>query len=273
VGVRPLDDELNPLSSWADEPIYHGYRVYLAFLQGVYGDLDGTLGERYKFSYDAQTTKVNIGGPPPVDATRIANIPAIVVDLPGINPLGTVTGDISTRDMFTGTKTYVDYFSGALPVYIISDNKRTAMTLAWLTHQMTWTLRESLIGNGRFHSIGRAQIGPPSPVGQLVTGTPGGPLISVPLIVPFLFVYKSSVTPINAPKLARVEFAIRPTGPASRAPVMPTGWTVEQWIATYNRDHGFVTPTDPLAIPALPTEVPAVRESGQEVVVDVDLID
>ena len=269
---RPLDDEVNPKSSWADDPVYHAFRVYISFLQEIFSTLDGDL-LKWRFSYDPEETKVNISGPPPIDARQVANRPAIIVDLPSVNPAGSSIGDMAGLNVFTGTKKYIDYFMGAFPVYVIVDNKRSAVTLSWLVHQMTWTLRDSLIGNGRFHNIGRTQIGPPSPPGSLVSGDPRGPLVTIPMLVPFVFAYKSSVRIVNQPQLERVEFHIRPQNPTTiRETHVPNGWTVEAWIAQYNAGKGYTVPLDPHEIPELPTETPDAQQSGSEVLVNVDLI-
>lgn len=272
---RPLDDEDPRVTSWLDDPVRHAYRVYVDFLQGVFSTLEPPL-DKWRWSEDPQATKINISSSPPLDAKVVAAGPAIVVDTPGVAPLGTCLGDMGALDMFTGRRVYIDYFAGALPVYALTNQKATAVSLAWLVQQATWTLRTALIGNGRFHNIGRVQTGPPSPPGSLIAGAPDdrSQTVCVPLVVPFTFAFKSAVTPINTPKLGRVDLRLTPRNPEPQAaPRPPQGWSIEEWITAYNRDRGYSMPADPLSLPPpLPTEEAPGRQSGSEVIVRVDLV-
>lgn len=278
----PLAGESPKVSTWSGSPIQHAIRSYVAFLQNLFAELKDTDKDAWHYSDDEKETKINIGMQTPMDAAQVAGRPAIIVSPQGIDSQGGIIGTLDDLDPMTGRVTYLEMFRSGLGVYVISREPTEAHNIAWFIAESTWALHRTLISNAGFHLIGfNIRVGPPLPPGSLVGGDLRGPLVAAPLMVPYTFLRRCSVVPVNAPKLNHVNLHLRPVGamvPGPR-PSVPIGWTVEKWLAKHNQGKGgYQIPSDPSLIiqdapPPLPTEGGPGRQSEGEVIVRVDLIE
>ena len=278
----PLAGESPQISTWSGAPVQHAIRSYTAFLQSLFGELKGTDKNDWHYSDDEKETRINIGMQTPMDAAQIAGRPAIIVSAQGIDSQGGIIGTLDDIDPLTGRITYLEAFRSALGVYAISKEPTEAHNIAWFIAESTWALHRTLISNSGFHTIGFGiRVGPPLPPGSLVGGDARGPIVAAPLIVPYTFLRRCSVTPVNAPKLNHINLHLRPSGDTMREPrpAVPSDWTLEKWLAKHNQGKGgYQIPTDPALIgqaasPPLPTEEGPGRQSEGEVIVRVDLIE
>lgn len=278
----PLAGESPQVSTWSGAPVQHAQRSYIAFLQNLFAELKGTDKDSWHYEDDEKETKINIGTQTPMDAAQVASRPAIIVSSQGIDSQGGIIGTFDDLDPLTGKITYLEAFRSSLGVYAISRESTEAHNIAWFIAESTWALHRTLISNAGFHTIGFGiRVGPPLPPGSLVGGDLRGPLMAAPLIIPYTFLRRCSVTPVNAPKLNHINLHLRPTGSRVLAPrpSVPTDWTLEKWLARHNQGKGgYQIPSDPSLItsvspPPLPTEGGTGGQSEAEVIVRVDLIE
>lgn len=275
--VNPLlDSESPPRSSWLQSPVTHAYRTYLAFLQDLFrGPEDQALIPGVWYSDDPQVTKLNILGRPSVDVRLVTAKPTIVVSPQASSGGAQIIGDLDHVDFATGKITYMDYFRGALAVYVLSEAEISALSLAEMVRDQTWAHQRTLIQNGKFHNIGRGiVVGPALPPGSVVTGQGREKVRAVPVTVPFAFLRRTSVEPRNVQRLRSLVLTIGPRAPVvdeESFPIAP-GTTIEEWVRDFNRARGYLPPTDPVNIPAaLPTETSDGGESLATVEVQVDV--
>lgn len=276
---KPVDwfpNEDPKISSFDDSPPRHVHRTYLEFVKSTFASLKDTPRNGWYYDSDPELTKINIGATTPMDAKQVAGRPAVIVDLQGVDASGGIIGSFDNIDPFTGRLILMELWRGSLLAYAISKAPAEAQEIGWFLAEMTWLLQRKLTSNGGIHTIGGGiRMGPALPPGSLVGGDARGPLYAVPVAIPYTFIRRSAVTPVNVPKLNRINMHIRPSEPPTAADrqAIPPGWTVESWIAGYNRQIGAVPPDDPYLVPPpLPTEEGPGRQSGGEVVVRVDLI-
>lgn len=281
MGNDPLAGESPQISTWSGSPLQHAIRSYLAFLQSLFGELKGTDKDNWSYSEDDKETRINIGSQTPMDASQVASRPAIIVSSQGVDATGGIIGTLDDLDPLTGRLTYLEMFRSSLGVYAISREPTEAHNIAWFIAESTWALHRTLMSNAGFHQIGFGiRVGPPLPPGSLVGGDLRGPLVAAPLIVPFTFLRRTSVTPINVPKLNHINLRLRASGAAILAPRpgVPSDWTLEKWLAKYNQGKGYEIPLDPaLIVPEVPPPIPtgggSGRQSDVEVTVRVDLVE
>lgn len=276
---KPVDwfpEELPKLSSFDDTPPRHVHRTYLEFVKSTFASLKGTARDGWFWDADPELTRVNIGATTPMDAKQVAARPAVIVDLGGVDAAGGIIGSFDNVDPFTGRLILMELWRGSLSVYSVSKVTAEAQEIGWFVAEMTWLLQRKLTSNGGIHSIGSGiRMGPALPPGTLVGGDARGPLYAVPISIPYSFIRRSAVTPVNAPKLERISLHIKPSEPPVTEPRvgLDDSWTVEKWITSHNRQIGAAPPNDPSdVLTPLPTEEVPGRQSGSEVVVRVDLI-
>jgi hypothetical protein len=260
-------------SSWDMDPFEHSLRLYTEFTKDLFRHLDQTAWESWAYRDDAELTRINIGSTTPMDSSQVAARPAIIVESQGCDSSQGIIGDLDDMDPFTGKVTYIELFTGTLLAYTLSKVPAEARKIAWFLKEMTWALRTTLVGNAAFYQIGRGiRQSPVLEPGSLVGGDLRGAIKAVALAIPFSFIRRTSVTPINKPKLNRIDIHIRPGQRLVVDPPLASDWTVERWIASQNAGRGYLPPTDPANVPPpLPTEAGPGGQSGGEVIVRVDL--
>lgn len=261
------------LSSWDLDPFEHSSRLYTEFTKDLFRHLAGTSWDDWAYRDDPETTRINIGATTPMDAAQVAARPAVIIESQGCESSQGIIGDLDDLDPFTGAVTYLELFTGTLLAYVLSKIPVEARKIAWFLKEQTWALRTTLVGNAAFYQIGRGiRQSPVLEPGSLVGGDLRGGIKAVGLAIPFSFIRRTKVTPINKPKLNRIDIHLRPGNPTHVEPPMASDWTVEKWISSQNAARGYVPPTDPANVPPpLPTEAGPGRQSGGEVIVRVDL--
>lgn len=260
-------------TSWDMDPFEHSFRLYIEFTKDLFRNLDKTSWESWAYRDDPESTRINIGSTTPMDSAQVAARPAIIIESQGIEgAMGTI-GDLDDVDPFTGRTIYLELFSGTLLAYVLSKVPSEARKIAWFLKEMSWALRSTLIGNSAFYQIGRGiRQSPVMEPGSLVGGDLRSNIKAVGLAIPFSFIRRTSVTPINRPQLSQIDLHIRSNPEIESEAILPSDWTVEKWISSQNKSHGYQPPSDPSSIPPpLPTEDGPGRQSGSEVIVRVDL--
>lgn len=271
----PLAGDNPERSSWDEDPEMHAHRTYIRFLRGVFASLAGGPRDEWLWHADNKQSRITIQWKIGLDAEVVAAKPAIIVTSQGISAPSQVIGDFDHLNPFTGGLTLIEEIRGMLAVYVLSSNEIEARRIAWYVKDTTWALQRTLTSNEGFHYIGRGiRVGEAMAPGSLVAeGNVRDSLHAVPLVVPYAVHRRVRVTPVNAPQLTQINIfrtAVNPSGPVDEQ--LPSGWSVDTWLAARHRATGYRMPTDPARLtPALPTGAGPGRQSEGEVLIEVDL--
>lgn len=202
-------DEL-PEVTWEGDPINYVRRALTGFIQGVYAEVE----TEYRWSADANASRVFISAETPVDATAFGQRPCIAIARSELQYPGAGIGSVDEVDMMTGAITKSDFINGMFFIHHISSKQAEADKLAAFTADMVW-IHWDLLNLVHVQTLGTLNIGQPGPVGSLVTGDSKG-LVNVPLVVPFRLTRTVRREPLGAPILRAVTLHIISAAPAAQ---------------------------------------------------------
>ncbi len=186
-----------------EEPLYYYTRVFLTFLQGLFEQLDDGF---YRWSDDEKLSQISITADVPIPKENVDKIPAIVVMRGPANFANLGLDQMRDIDIRTGKKTRSDLISATMSINCLAKNDVETQRIAWVVARHIRSFKSTLQKIGHIHKVGdELQIGPVSPPGALVSGEAEPELFLVTVFVPFHFMWKETITPLNSKVLRGVE--------------------------------------------------------------------
>lgn len=188
-----------------EEPLYYCTRVYLTFLQGLFGFLPENS---YRWSDDEKLSEIAITDQVPIPRERVEQKPQIVT-MRGPAQFANLSLDQMRKlNPHTGEKERTDLISCTMTVNVIAKNGVEAQRLAWLAFRHIRTFK-TLIQKHGLHKIGdELSIGPESPPGSFVS-EPDPEWVMVSVYSPFYFQWTETLRPLDAPLLRAMEARLR----------------------------------------------------------------
>lgn len=185
-----------------EEPLYYFTRVFLLFIQGLFEQFeDGS----YRWNEDEKLSQISITADVPIPRENVDKIPSIVVMRGPANFANLSLDQMREVNLRTGEKVRSDLVSATMSLNCLAKNDVEAQRIAWIVARHLRTFKTTLQRCG-MHKVGdELQVGPISPPGSLVSGEAEPELFLVTVFAPFHFMWKETVTPLNAKLLRGVE--------------------------------------------------------------------
>jgi hypothetical protein len=190
-----------------EEPLFYFTRVYLLFLQGLFGDMEPGS---YKWSSDEKLTEISITDQAAIPKDRIGQRPHIVTMRGPAQYARLSLDQMLYVDPRTGAKTRSDLVACTMTLNCIAKNGVEAQRIAWQVMRGLRSFKEMIQREGKMHMIGEdVSIGPESPPGAMVAGEADPECVMVTVHSPFFFQWKETVTPLDGQRLSHIELHIR----------------------------------------------------------------
>lgn len=198
-------DERDPLSSWAESPLFHASRLCIVFLQELFRN--APEGD-FRWSESEEFTNIVITPTAPIKLRVLNKRPAIVLIRSGVGFAGLGLDNLREEDLKTGLRTHTDLASGNFTFNCISRQRVEAEYLAWIVTRHIMILRRLLMRSG-FHEVGsNMQISPPSPPGAIISGDTEAEMVNVATTTPFRFQWTDTIQEKDLALHRKVEMGI-----------------------------------------------------------------
>ncbi len=201
-----------------EEPLFYFTRVFLLFLQGLFEQFPTGS---YRWSNDEKLSEIAILAEVPIPRENVDKIPTIVVMRGPAQFANLALDQMRDVNLRTGEKVRSDLISATMSINCLAKNDVEAQRIAWIVATHLRRFQTTLQRTG-MHKVGdELQVGPVSPPGALVSGEAEPELFLVTVFSPFHFMWKETVTPLNAPLLrgieARLQTALLPQAATTTA--------------------------------------------------------
>lgn len=193
-------------SSFKYTPLQHLRETFALFCQGLFAAAPPGA---YHWSPDLEHTEIVITDENPINAERVGARPAINFIRGPIRFSSIGLDDMVTYEFHTGKKTKEVFVPGTMSINCCSSNDLESEQIAWIVGEMTWLLRELLLGEGGIYEVGREiAMGSPSPAGSIVANDQGSEWYATTLQVPYQMTRRSAFTPLGQTIVQSIEMAL-----------------------------------------------------------------
>lgn len=185
-----------------EDPLYYFTRIYLSFLQGLFGQFEAGS---YHWSDDEKLSEITITDQAPLPKDRIEQRPAIVTMRGPAQFANLSLDNMQSVDPQTGKKRRSDLVSCTMTLNVIAKIGPEAQRIAWEVARHLRTFLDLLQRQGGMHQIGnQLSIGNESPPGAFVQPEADSEMVMVTVQSPFFFKWTEETTPLNTPR-AKIE--------------------------------------------------------------------
>jgi len=166
-------------------------RSFLGFVQQLYG-----FAPRGSYHWDEnyQVTEIVVTDEAPINLDSVGQRPAVTTVRGPLQLAGLTLGTRQSHSMLGLTKNYTDLGSCTLTLNHLASNDTVSETLAWVTANHLWLLKQLLKTGTPIHEIQQPQVGSPSPPGALVQGDTKGSWHNTTVTVPVYIQVYGTVT-------------------------------------------------------------------------------
>lgn len=183
--------------AYGDEPLDWLTRVYLIFVQGLFGQMPSGS---WKWSPDEKLSEITITDQAPFPRTRLEQRPAIITMRGQAQFANMSLDNVRSVDWKTGTKERTDLVACTMSLVVVAKLDVEAQKIGWLLMRHLRTFKSMLQRYGRFHKIGdEISISPVSPpIGSVISGEGDEEFVMCTVQSPFYFQWTEKTSPTDA---------------------------------------------------------------------------